>query len=187
MFGRLIERFSMGKKLAKNQSLILRYEELEQRVLFSADIMPGLDTLGFEEQGLVEEGVGAVQLAQEIAPSLVEQAAAQARSELVIVSPNVPDYQQLTADLQGSDNNRIVAVAVLEADRDGIEQVSEILADRSDLAAVHFITHGTDGQINLGGSWLNATTLQQNPDAVAAWGNALTDEGDMLFGEVLTK
>ena len=171
----------MGKKLAKNQSLILRYEELEQRVLFSADIMPGLDSLGFEEQGLVEEKVGAVRPEQEIVPSMVEQAAAQAHSELVIVSPNVPDYQQLTADLQGSDNSRIVEVAVLEADRDGIEQVSEILADRSDLAAVHFITHGTDAQINLGGSWLNATTLQQNSDAVAAWGNALTDEGDMLF------
>ena len=33
---------------------------------------------------------------------------------------------------------------------DRIKQVSEILADRSDLTAVHFITHGADGQINLG-------------------------------------
>ncbi len=91
------------------------------------------------------------------------------------------DYEQLIADLQGSDDNRIIEVVVLEADRDGIEQVSEILAERSDLAAVHFITHGTDGQINLGNSWLNSTTLQQNSDAVAGWGNALTETGDILF------
>ena len=70
---------------------------------------------------------------------------------------------------------------VLESDRDGIEQVSEILAERSDLAAVHVITHGADGQINLGNSWLNSTTLQQNSDAVAGWGNALTETGDILF------
>ena len=57
----------------------------------------------------------------------------------------------------------------------------KLLADRSDLAAVHFITHGADGQINLGNSWLNSTTLQQNSDAVAAWGNALTESGDILF------
>ena len=98
-----------------------------------------------------------------------------------MVNENVADYEQLIADLQGSDNNRIIEVVVLESDRDGIEQVSEILSERSDLAAVHFITHGADGQINLGDSWLNGTTLQQNSDAVAGWGNALTETGDILF------
>ena len=67
------------------------------------------------------------------------------------------------------------------ADRDGIEQVSEILAERSDVAAVHFITHGADGQINLGNSRLTGTTLAENSDAVAGWGKALTETGDILF------
>ena len=30
-------------------------------------------------------------------------------------------------------------------------------------------------------AWLNSTTLQQNRDAVAGWGNALTENGDMLL------
>ena len=38
-----------------------------------------------------------------------------------------------------------------------------------------------EGQINLGNSWLTSTTLQQNSDAVAGWGNALTETGDILF------
>jgi len=84
-------------------------------------------------------------------------------------------------DLQGSDDNRIIEVVVLESDSDGIEQVSEILSERSDLAAIHFISHGADGQINLVDSWLNSTTLQQNSDAVSGWGNALTETGDILF------
>ena len=76
--------------------------------------------------------------------------------ELVFVNENIADYQQLIADLQGENDNRIIEVVVLDADRDGIEQVSDILAERSDLAAVHFVTHGDEGQINLGSTWLNS-------------------------------
>jgi VCBS repeat-containing protein len=101
--------------------------------------------------------------------------------ELVLVNANVTDYEKLIADLQANDDNRIFEVMVLEADRDGIEQVSEILAERSDLAAVHFITHGSDGQINLGSTSLNSATLQQNSAAVSEWGHALIETGDFLF------
>ena len=50
----------MFKKLAKKQPEILRYEELEQRVLFSADFVPGLDadTDAVYEQVLVEDVAG---------------------------------------------------------------------------------------------------------------------------------
>ena len=74
------------------------------------------------------------------------------KRELVFINDNVTDYEQLIADLQGGDDNRIIETVLLDSDRDGIEQVSEILADRSDLAAVHVITHGSDGQISLGNS-----------------------------------
>ncbi len=70
---------------------------------------------------------------------------------------------------------------MLDGDRDGIQEVSDILAGRSDLSAVHIITHGSDGQINLGNSWLNSATLEENSDAVAGWGSALTETGDILF------
>ena len=54
MFKHIKEPFSKSKKPAKKHPETLRYEELEQRVLFSADIAPGLDTLAVEEQVLVE-------------------------------------------------------------------------------------------------------------------------------------
>ncbi len=103
------------------------------------------------------------------------------KRELVFVNDNVADYEQLIADLQGSDDNRIIEVVVIESDRNGIEQVSELLSERSGLTAVHFISHGTDGQINLGNDWLNSTTLQHNSEVIAGWGNALTETGDILF------
>ena len=101
--------------------------------------------------------------------------------ELVFVSDNVADYEKLIADLQKGDDNRVIETVILDSDRDGIEQVSEILADRSGLSAIHFITHGSDGQINLGSTSLNSATLQQNSDSISAWGNALTESGDILF------
>ena len=113
--------------------------------------------------------------------SLSEAMAAADRRELVLINENVDDYEKLLADLTEDHPEREFEVIVLESDRDGISQVSEILAERSDLSAVHFITHGSDGQINLGGTWLNSTTLQQNSDAIAGWGKALSETGDMLF------
>ncbi len=181
MFKIIKERFSKNKRLAKKQPEILRYEELEQRVLFSADVVPGLDTAAVEEQVIVQDVSSEVRADREAAPETVEQTAEEPRSELVLVNENVVDYEQLITDLKGSDNNRVIEVVVLESDRDGIQQVSEILAERSDLAAVHFITHGTDGQVNLGNSKLTSTTLEENSDAVADWGKALTETGDILF------
>ena len=159
MFQKLKELFGKNKKLAKRQPAILRYEELEPRVLFSADILPGLDTPAAIEQVLVEDVARDVQVEYDAALETAAPAAAEASWELVIINENVADYEQLTADLQGSNANRIIEMVTLESDRDGIAQVSEILAERSNVAAVHFITHGSDGQISLGDSWLNSTTL----------------------------
>ena len=94
---------------------------------------------------------------------------------------NVADYEQLIADLQGRDGNRLIEVVVLDSNRDGFEQVSEILSDRSGLSAVHFITHGADGMISLGGSWLTNANLPQHSEAIAKWGEALSESGDILF------
>ena len=58
----------MAKKLAKKQPKILHYEELEQRVLFSADLVPGLDSMTVEEQVLVENVTSDVQVEREAAP-----------------------------------------------------------------------------------------------------------------------
>ena len=142
---------------------------------------PVLDTPSTSDQAAPTAGdtpINGTESDSEMQPDMMEVARIR---ELVFVNENVAGYQQLIADLQGEDSNRIIEVVVLKGDRDGIEQVSEILAVRSDLAAVHFISHGTDGQILLGNSSLDSTTLQQNIAAISSWGNALTETGDILF------
>ena len=171
----------MAKKLAKKQSKRLHYEELEQRVLLSADIVPGLDNVTAEEQVLVEPSNTETPVQQETTEQIVDPAAAQTNSELVFVNEDVADSEQLIADLQNSTENQGIEIVMLDSDQNGIEQVSDILSDRSDLTAVHFITHGSDGKINLGNTWLDSTTLEENSEAVTGWGSALTETGDLLF------
>ncbi|MBI9087385.1 MAG: DUF4347 domain-containing protein, partial [Desulfobacterales bacterium] len=171
----------MAKRRARKQPRILRYEELEQRVLFSADGVPGLDIDGGHEQVMTEDFAMGVQADPKAPEQTVEQNDETADWELVFIDENVTDYEQLIVDMEESPGNRIIEVVVIDSHHDGIEQVSKALAERSELTAVHFITHGTDGQINLGDAWLNSTSLEQNRDAVAQWGNALTATGDVLF------
>ncbi len=82
------------------------------------------------------------------------------RHELVLINDNVADLDRLTADLLASLGGRSIEVVMLGADRGGIAQVSDILSGHSNLAAVHVLAHGSEGQIQLGNEWLNSATLQ---------------------------
>ena len=117
---------------------------------------------------------------------LAETVEAVVRRELVFVNDNVNAYEILINGIRESDTNRTIEIVVLDANRDGIQQVSDILAEQSNLAVMHVIAYGTDGQINLGNNWLNSTTLQQKSDAVAGWGKALAENGESFFMAVMS-
>lgn len=167
------------KKPAEKPNKILEYEELEQRILFSADLIPGSDAFEAEEEDY-EEVAEENQLDDDTEEEVAELAADSASLELVLVNENVSDYEQLIAGLE-QEVDRAFEVIVLDAGRDGIDQVSEILGGRNDLGAVHFVTHGDEGRINLGSSWLSSDTLEESGDQVAAWGDSLREEGDIIF------
>ncbi len=50
-------------------------------------------------------------------------------------------------------------VYVLDANRDGVEQIAEVLNGRTGVDAVHIISHGSAGQLNLGSATLNTSSL----------------------------
>ena len=102
--------------------------------------------------------------------------------ELVIINPSVYEYDQLIPGLEDPETtDRNFEVVILDTEKDGIQQINSALGDYSDLDAVHFITHGTDGMIKLGNLWLSDSNLQENSDAIAAWGDSLGESGDILF------
>ena len=108
--------------------------------------------------------------------------AAAIRSELVFVDSGVEDHQALLADLQSADSNtRELEVVLLDSERDGIQQISEILEGREDLDAVHIVSHGTEGAVQLGSTWLSGENLGAYESAIAGWGDALSQKADLLF------
>ncbi|MDX1428668.1 MAG: DUF4347 domain-containing protein, partial [Rhodothermales bacterium] len=172
-------------------------EELEPRLLFSADL-PGV----LAEAGLIDIGSpGAAITAQVDAPaariaSAAERphdvtgsqtlahsrAAIQGRAELVFVDSRAPNYQQLVQDLmRASAEGRAIEVVVLDAGRDGVEQISEALSARRGIGAVHLVSHGAEGELRLGSSELNARTLSGYREAIAGWQASLGDEADLLI------
>ncbi|WP_372738798.1 DUF4347 domain-containing protein, partial [Neptunomonas sp.] len=102
--------------------------------------------------------------------------------ELAFIDSTVPDYQQLIDDLQlQSTDTRIIDVVILDANRSGIEQISDTLSSYSNLNAIHIISHGADGAVDLGNTQLNNQSLAEHSEQLQAWGASLDGEADILF------
>ena len=181
----------MARKSSKAPQRRALMEELEPRILFSADPAALLLDPAFQAgdgygtppaiiQVLSTDG----QLRQpaEQGPRWQSAEARDQRRELVFVDTSAPNYQQLIHDLiTAAAEGRPIEVVVLDSSRDGIEQISEALAERRDIGAVHIASHGTDGTLKLGSTELKRSNLKTHSKAIEAWGKALTADADLLI------
>ena len=172
----------MSRKVQKQQhkqpTRRARLEELEPRILYSADFIPALldDTVAAPEQRVIDTGG---EFAQQAA---TEQKAEACRHELVLVESDTPDYQKLVDDIVKQDDpSRDIKVVVLDRNRDGVAQITSILSQYQDLSAVHLIAHGSDGQVQLGTTTLNFDTLLKSAAQIKGWGKAFGAGGDLLL------
>lgn len=99
--------------------------------------------------------------------------------EIVIINGDVDGIEQLLDDLASSD--RDYEVFVLDSQRDGIEQISEILDGRRDIDSVHIVSHGDGGQVRLGATSLTESTLDGYAGQIATWSGSLSLDADILF------
>ena len=83
--------------------------------------------------------------------------------------------------IKAQQQGRNVHVVVLDAHRDGIEQINEALASHNNLDAVHIVSHGDDGQLQLGATQLNKTTLRDHATDISSWKGAFGEAGDLLI------
>ncbi|MBK9947788.1 MAG: DUF4347 domain-containing protein [Nitrospira sp.] len=96
--------------------------------------------------------------------------------EVVFVDPTVPNYQDL---LSGMDPN--IEVIMLDGGQDGIEQMAGALSGRTDIDAIHIISHGTEGQLQLGTGTLTTESMTgQYADELATIQQALSEQADIL-------
>lgn len=95
---------------------------------------------------------------------------------LLIVDPSVHDYRSLTDHLTVEAD-----VLVLEAGRDGVEQITEALASRRSIQSLHLLSHGSPGTLYLGAAQLSMATLTQYADQLRQWVSAFTERAEVLL------
>ena len=84
--------------------------------------------------------------------------------ELLFVDPFVADPEQLLIALRPN-----VETIILEADRGGLEQITEALEQRRDIKAVHIVAHGEAGSLNLAGTKLTEASLSDASELLEGW------------------
>ncbi|MDK9722999.1 MAG: DUF4347 domain-containing protein [Rhodospirillales bacterium] len=98
------------------------------------------------------------------------------RNEIAFIDGGVTDSDILAQGIRDG-----VEVHVLAADRDGLEQMAEVLQGRSDVDAIHVISHGAEGQVQLGATVLSLSNLDPRGAELSLIGQALTADGDILL------
>ncbi len=99
------------------------------------------------------------------------------RREIVFIDTSVDDYHIL---LEGIDPN--AEAILLDSTRDGIKQIAEILRDRSNIDAIHIISHGNQGELQLGTGYLTNDSMNEKyADELAIIYRAVTEDADFLI------
>lgn len=99
-----------------------------------------------------------------------------ARKEIVFIEDNVPDLDTL---LHGFGAGK--EVVVLDARADGLQQIVDALQGRSGIDALHIISHGAAGALNLGALTLDAASLNAHGAELQAIGASLKPGADILL------
>ncbi|TKB64478.1 MAG: DUF4347 domain-containing protein [Nitrospira sp.] len=113
---------------------------------------------------------------QELLQAIATYNPGESRTEIVFVDPTVPNYQEL---LSGMDPN--IAVIMLDGEQDGVEQMASALAGRTGIDAIHLISHGGEGELQLGTGTLTTESMSgQYADELAIIQQALSGQADIL-------
>ncbi len=176
-----------NRKSPRNRRPII--EPLEPRLLFSATAdIAVLDDANSDTAYLIHaaantdlDAIYHTALADASAELLQLDAPRDAPQAVVFIDTRVEDYQTLLDDILQNTSTEEVSVVLLDADSDGVGQITEALKNYAGISAVHVISHGTAGAVQLGNTLLNQHSLSQYEGEIAAWGNALGESADLLF------
>jgi VCBS repeat-containing protein len=175
---------SLATPSAFKQSLL----SLEQRLMFDAAAAATAAEVQSEQvaqdqaeaavssEGTAESTTPEQQESQELLHAIGSYSPGESSTEVVFVDPTVPDYESLLAGMGPN-----VEVVVLDASRDGVEQIAESLTGRSGIDAIHLISHGDAGTLQLGTGTLNAESMSTRyADEFTTIQQTLSEQADIL-------
>ena len=108
--------------------------------------------------------------------ALNAEAAQEQRREVVFIEGNVADVPTLVSAVQPGRE-----VHVLDAARNGLAQMAEILRGRNGVDAIHLLSHGSPGALDLGALILKRNNLPDHAADLAVIAGALNSDADILL------
>ena len=102
--------------------------------------------------------------------------AGQTSNEIIFIDSAVEGLENFLLNHSQSD------VVLLDPDRDGMEQIAATLEGSTGIEAIHILSHGSSGQLNLGNDTFNLESMNgEHTDEIATIKSALSEEADILI------
>lgn len=170
-----------------NQAQPSLLQELEPRFMFDGAAVEAVDLadgVSEQEQAYILNAIEQNEQAH-ATESLLQAIEANAENfqtdysqfrEVVIVDARVKDPHILIDSI-----SRTAAIEVILPNQDGVDKIAELLAKYNNLDAIHIISHGDQAKLELGSVDLTTNNLNAYQTQLAQWGQALTEQGDILF------
>jgi autotransporter-associated beta strand protein len=132
------------------------------------------------EQRFMFDGAAVVDAVHAIpdTPAPLPEAPAAVATEkhaIAFVDTAVKDYQALVNGLDPA------VEVVLISDGDGVKQMADAVSGKTNLDAIYVISHGSEGNVDIGATTLNAGNLTQYADDLTRIGASLSDQGDLVL------
>ena len=97
-------------------------------------------------------------------------------TNIVVIDSAVEGYESLFADVpEGSE------VFILDSDKDGLKQISDILASFENVDSLHILSHGSEGELALGSTVINSENLDEYNSLLESWKESLSEDADILL------
>ncbi|MBU2581403.1 MAG: choice-of-anchor L domain-containing protein, partial [Alphaproteobacteria bacterium] len=184
---RRLERARQRKKQLLDAAGSSGLHALEPRMVFDAagvasadatsDQMHEQDAAAAETEAAASESGVDQSASGDLGDAAAQIAAVPGRTEIAFVDGNVADIELLIAGIDPS-----VEIVVLDPNADGVEQIAAVLQGRSDIDAIHILSHGDQGKLFLGNDVLDAASMQgEHLDELTAIRDALSADGDILI------
>ena len=140
----------------------LETESLEERILYSASPIAELVIEANADQS-TQQG---------------ESESQQSPQQVVVIDRSIDDYGSLVQDLDSSGQ---FSIELLDLERDGVQQISELLDKYGQVDALHIVSNSSAGQVALGNTILDSQTLDVYADQVTAWSASLGVDAGIIF------
>ncbi|MFK8114790.1 MAG: DUF4347 domain-containing protein [Rubripirellula sp.] len=156
----MIRFFGSKRKRVRNQNQ-WSLSTLEKRLMLAADCGAAIG----ETAGVASAEVGSS------APITSQQS-----SQIVFIDAGVDAVDHLVDGVAKGHE-----IVLLQAGRSGLDQISETLAQRTNVSSIHIVAHGSSGKLELGNQQVDLETIDRSQMQLRAWAQSLTADADILL------